>query len=78
MNPCGVYDNIVSVHEFRRHFSLAGGVNLPKIISCVGSDGIARKQLVKVQRILIFEKNILLQKAWSMIVDWFIFDKLFL
>ncbi len=29
-------------------FELAGGVNLPKVISCVGSDGKRRRQLVKV------------------------------
>lgn len=30
------------------HYHLAGGVNLPKIIDCVGSDGKSRRQLVKV------------------------------
>lgn len=29
-------------------YHLAGGVNLPKIIDCVGSDGRSRRQLVKV------------------------------
>lgn len=28
-------------------YHLAGGVNLPKIIDCVGSDGKSRRQLVK-------------------------------
>ncbi|XP_038077010.1 serine-protein kinase ATM-like [Patiria miniata] len=41
------YDNIVSVSHFEGTFKLAGGVNLPKIITCVGSDGIRRRQLVK-------------------------------
>lgn len=34
------------------HYHLAGGVNLPKIIDCVGSDGKSRRQLVKVSVLL--------------------------
>ncbi|XP_022082003.1 serine-protein kinase ATM-like isoform X2 [Acanthaster planci] len=41
------YENIVSIDHFEDTFKLAGGVNLPKIITCVGSDGIKRRQLVK-------------------------------
>lgn len=34
------------------HYHLAGGINLPKIIDCVGSDGKSRRQLVKVGALL--------------------------
>ncbi len=44
------YDNLTTVLNFESTFRLAGGVNLPKIIHCIGSDGVARKQLVKVRR----------------------------
>ena len=36
------------VEGFDSCFQLAGGVNLPKILSCQGSDGNRRRQLVKV------------------------------
>lgn len=48
MDPTGEYRNLVTVQSFKAEFRLAGGVNLPKIIDCVGSDGKERRQLVKV------------------------------
>ncbi|ELU13193.1 hypothetical protein CAPTEDRAFT_149364 [Capitella teleta] len=41
------YTDLVKVVNFSRTFKLAGGVNLPKIIQCLGSDGIQRQQLIK-------------------------------
>ncbi|KAK2847024.1 hypothetical protein Q5P01_010023 [Channa striata] len=49
VDPSGCYDNLVTVRSFMPHYHLAGGVNLPKIIDCVGSDGKSRRQLVKGQ-----------------------------
>lgn len=48
VDPSGAYENLVTVRSFMPHYHLAGGVNLPKIIDCVGSDGKSRRQLVKV------------------------------
>lgn len=48
VDPSGRYDDLVTVRSFVPQYHLAGGVNLPKIIDCVGSDGTRRKQLVKV------------------------------
>ena len=48
VDPSGKYDNIVSIQQFRDKFKLAGGINLPKILTVVGSDGVERRQLVKV------------------------------
>lgn len=48
MDPSGCYDNLVTVRSFMPQYRLVGGVNLPKIIDCVGSDGKSRRQLVKV------------------------------
>ena len=48
INAQGCYDNVVTIQRFMPTFKLAGGINLPKIIECLGSDGVARKQLVKV------------------------------
>ncbi|KAK7172240.1 hypothetical protein R3I93_004526 [Phoxinus phoxinus] len=49
VDPSGKYEDLVTVRSFKPHFHLAGGVNLPKIIDCVGSDGKSRRQLVKGQ-----------------------------
>ena len=48
VDPSCAYENVVCVDGFDPFFELAGGVNLPKVISCVGSDGKRRRQLVKV------------------------------
>lgn len=48
MDPSGCYDDLVTVRWFEPQYRLVGGVNLPKIIDCVGSDGKSRRQLVKV------------------------------
>ncbi|XP_051881913.1 serine-protein kinase ATM isoform X4 [Pristis pectinata] len=47
VDPSGKYENLITVKSFKSQFRLAGGVNLPKIIDCVGSDGKERRQLVK-------------------------------
>ncbi len=48
VDPSCAYEDVVCVDGFDPFFELAGGVNLPKVISCVGSDGKRRRQLVKV------------------------------
>ncbi|XP_006899108.1 PREDICTED: serine-protein kinase ATM [Elephantulus edwardii] len=47
VDPTGEYGNLVTIQSFKAEFRLAGGLNLPKIIDCVGSDGKERRQLVK-------------------------------
>ncbi|KAM5227129.1 serine-protein kinase ATM isoform 3-T8 [Hipposideros larvatus] len=47
VDPTGEYGNLVTIQSFQAEFRLAGGVNLPKIIDCLGSDGKERRQLVK-------------------------------
>ncbi|XP_061484637.1 serine-protein kinase ATM isoform X2 [Rhineura floridana] len=47
VDPSGNYENLVTIRSFKPEFRLAGGLNLPKIIDCVGSDGKERRQLVK-------------------------------
>lgn len=42
------YSDVLCINQFEPCFQLAGGVNLPKIVTCVGSDGKRRRQLVKV------------------------------
>ncbi|KAK4874732.1 hypothetical protein RN001_014092 [Aquatica leii] len=41
------YTNIVGIRCFNRTFSFVGGLNRPKRICCIGTDGIQRDQLVK-------------------------------
>ncbi|XP_004626277.1 serine-protein kinase ATM [Octodon degus] len=47
VDPTGEYENLVTIRSFKTEFRLAGGLNLPKIIDCIGSDGKERRQLVK-------------------------------
>ncbi|XP_032328400.1 serine-protein kinase ATM isoform X1 [Camelus ferus] len=47
VDPTGEYRNLVTIQSFKAEFRLAGGLNLPKIIDCLGSDGKERRQLVK-------------------------------
>ncbi|XP_026541131.1 serine-protein kinase ATM isoform X1 [Notechis scutatus] len=47
VDPSGKYENLITIRSFKPEFRLAGGVNLPKIIDCIGSDGQQRRQLVK-------------------------------
>jgi hypothetical protein len=39
----------LGIYKYTNTFSLVGGVNLPKKVGCVGTDGIERPQLVKVK-----------------------------
>ncbi|KAG8989610.1 Serine/threonine-protein kinase tel1 [Tulasnella sp. JGI-2019a] len=48
-DPTGKYSSFVSVLRFDTKFSTAGGVNVPKVTKCQGSDGGWRKQLYKGQ-----------------------------
>lgn len=47
VDPEGSYRNLVTVAGFEKTYKLPGGVNLPKLIECRGSDGKFYKQLVK-------------------------------
>ncbi|XP_008559414.1 serine-protein kinase ATM [Microplitis demolitor] len=47
VSPGGTYDDIVSVYKYEDSFKGVGGVNAPKQIDCIGTDGVKRKQLVK-------------------------------
>lgn len=41
-------NGLITIQEFTKKFNLVGGIHLPKIIRCVGSNGGVYKQLVKV------------------------------
>ncbi|KAJ7612476.1 hypothetical protein DFH06DRAFT_1274623 [Mycena polygramma] len=47
LDPSGQYDNCIFIDHYETTFETAGGVNLPKICKCVGSDGGLYKQLFK-------------------------------
>ncbi|XP_078699305.1 serine-protein kinase ATM-like [Branchiostoma floridae x Branchiostoma belcheri] len=47
VDPTCCYDDIVYIREFDPSVTFPGGINLPKVITCQGSDGVWRKQLVK-------------------------------
>ncbi|KAG8881998.1 Serine/threonine-protein kinase tel1 [Tulasnella sp. 332] len=48
-DPTGKYDAFVYLVRFDTKFSTAGGVNVPKVTKCQGSDGEWKKQLYKGQ-----------------------------
>ncbi|RVE64573.1 hypothetical protein OJAV_G00127090 [Oryzias javanicus] len=64
VDPSGCYDDLVTVRSFLPHYHLVGGVNLPKIIDCVGSDGKSRRQLVKGQDDM--RQDAVMQQVFSM------------
>ncbi|TPP63314.1 ATM serine/threonine kinase [Fasciola gigantica] len=49
VNRSGLYppSSVVRVTGFVPQFRLAGGINVPKIITCLGTDGRQRRQLIK-------------------------------
>lgn len=47
VDPSCKYDKVVCIENFDSYMNLCGGINLPKVISCLGSDGRRRRQLVK-------------------------------
>ena len=49
VNPSGIYpaDKLVGVHSFEPNFVLVGGINAPKKMACLGTDGKTRPMLLK-------------------------------
>ncbi|KAJ7180682.1 hypothetical protein C8R46DRAFT_985700 [Mycena filopes] len=47
LDPTCKYDNCVFINKFETSYETAGGVNLPKVCKCLGSDGARYKQLFK-------------------------------
>ncbi|KAM8905494.1 serine-protein kinase ATM [Spinachia spinachia] len=64
VDPSCRYDDLVTIRSFLPQYRLVGGVNLPKIIDCVGSDGKSRRQLVKGQDDL--RQDAVMQQVFSM------------
>lgn len=48
VRPNKNYEDVVGVSKYMPVFEAVGGINAPKKIICMGTDGIPRKQLVKV------------------------------
>ena len=46
IDPTLQYNNCVWIERYSSKYNTAGGVNLPKISTCYGSDGMEYKQLV--------------------------------
>lgn len=48
VSPSGIYDDAVKVDMFCHDgYRVVGGINIPKIVDCQGSDGLHYRQLVK-------------------------------
>jgi ataxia telangiectasia mutated family protein len=46
VDPTLLYDNCIWIAKYEATYDTAGGINLPKINTCLGSDGLRYKQLV--------------------------------
>jgi hypothetical protein len=66
IDPSCRYENIISISKFDPKYHLCGGINLPKILLCVGSDGIKRRQLIKVMLVSLLI-NSLIQAIYNII-----------
>ena len=74
IDPTCRYDDIISIEGFDPCFQLAGGVNLPKVMSCLGSDGKRRRQLVKVRTVdgsLAFDTSTKQSAGWMSLTSHF-------
>lgn len=47
IDPTMRYEDCIWIHRYETTFYVAGGLNYPKIIQCLGSDGQKYKQLVR-------------------------------
>ena len=61
------YSSVVTIVKYESTFSLAGGINLPKIVQVLGSDGYIRKELVKGKDDL--RQDAVLQQMFVMVND---------
>jgi ataxia telangiectasia mutated family protein len=58
LDPTTKYSDCVWVSMYEQTYTTAGGINLPKISKCIGSDGVRYKQLVRVLPILSSLTNV--------------------
>lgn len=58
IDPTTEYRDCVWITAFRTKYTTAGGINLPKIVKCCGTDGKEYKQLVSPTSWSFFEGNI--------------------
>lgn len=48
VKPYKNYSNIIGITKYIETYETVGGVNTPKKLTCIGTDGIQRYQLIKV------------------------------
>jgi ataxia telangiectasia mutated family protein len=53
IDPALQYQNCIWISHYEGIFETAGGINIPKICYCRGSDGTRYKQLVSVQSVCV-------------------------
>lgn len=68
IDPTCKYNSVPGIQEFSAEFKTAGGVNLPKIIDCKGTDGKIYKQLVKGNDDI--RQDAVMQQAFNMVNGW--------
>ncbi|CAK9801500.1 Serine-protein kinase ATM [Anthophora quadrimaculata] len=47
LKPSKCYDDIIGITKYVETYETVGGINTPKKLTCIGTDGICRHQLVK-------------------------------
>lgn len=68
VDPTCEYSDVRTIQKFKPSFSLAGGVNLPKILECCRSDGTWTRQLVKGHDDL--RQDAVMQQVFRMVNVW--------
>lgn len=58
----------VGIHKFENSFQTAGGINLPKIINCIGTNGCSYKQVVKGEDDM--RQDAVMQQVFRMVNAW--------
>eukprot|EP00055_Hartaetosiga_balthica_P017447 m.117155 g.117155 ORF g.117155 m.117155 type:complete len:1593 (+) comp9318_c2_seq3:129-4907(+) len=70
VEPTGVYDeNIVYIHKWKSEFEFVGGVNLPRILQCIGTDGNLYKEVIKGKD--DSRQDAVMQQVFTMVNHWF-------
>jgi hypothetical protein len=54
LDKTNTMSSVLGIHRYVDTFCLVGGVNAPKKVGCIGTDGKERPQLVKVEYLLLF------------------------
>ena len=47
VRPSRNYNNVIGIAKYTESYETVGGINTPKKLTCIGTDGIYRHELIK-------------------------------